>query len=514
MALNRLLRLEGRVRVPSLLFVFFLSLLLGGVNFFFFSKLPEFKAPIPGSDTALYWFLGELAKERGLLFSDFNSYFFSPVYAYLFFIFSFLGNSVSVASLFSLGCFILSALLVFLVTELLFEDTTLAFIASFLFVLCKPIEFYSFLPMKTMFFILLLLLFLYCVLKSLRSSSQFLFFLSGFVAGIALEVEGLFLPILIVVLSYLFLKKELKLGKFFFVFIGMLVALTPFSLRNFLVAGSLNPISPLSGIHLYIGNNPKATGIYRSVSGIRPNAFGHYFDAKKVAEREEGRSLSDGEVNAFWRNKALLFVKENPEKFALLFLRKLLLSVNDFEIPNNFNMYVISQHIPPLKFNPLRFSVFFSLGVAGALLLLLKERRLNFMLVLLILYPFIISLFFITSRYRVIWIVFLVPFVAYLLGNFRWVLESYLRVLFLLVTVSSLFLLSKQDLFPLQKRIMEKSYAKRAFYAKLLTDINEKLRKGVSERERKKLLLKEARLFYIARMGEIGNFLREKALRK
>jgi len=486
-------------------FVFLISLLYGSLNFYLFSKLPEFRAPIPGSDTALYWFLGELGKEEGVLLPDFKNYFFSPIYAYLFVLFSHFGNSVSLASLFSLACYVLSSLLLFSVSRLIFKDSLTAFIGALLFTFYKPVAFYALLPLKTMFFILVFLSFLYFLL---RESS----FLSGVFAGLSILVEGMALPLVLVSLTYSLLKGRPSFRKFLVFLCGLSFILAPFSFRNLLVGGSLIPLSPVSGIHLYIGNNERATGIYRRVPGVRPNAFGHYFDAKEVAERESRRKLSDGEVNDFWKKKAISFIKENPKRFVLLYLDKLLLTFNRFEVPNNFNIYVVSELIPTLKYNLFDFSILFPLGLSGVILFLLREKRLNLLLLLLAVYPSVLSLFFITSRYRIVLVLFLIPYAAYLLRNLKELRKPPLKLTFILLSSLLAFKVSNLNFPQLQKKAMERAYVKRVFFASRIGDIERKLQATDSQMERKRLLLREARLFYLAGMKEVGNFLREKAL--
>ena len=486
----------GRESLPSLypFLVVFLSFVYGALNLYFFSGLPEFRAPIPGSDTALYWYLGKLGREKGILFPEFKNYFFSPVYAYLFVFFSLLGNSVSIASIFSFLCYVLSSLLVYFLLELIFKDSLTALLGALLFIFYKPVAFYSLLPLKTMFFLLLFLSFLYFF----HSKN---FFLCGVCSALSFLLEGITLPLTFVSLIYAMLKRWLNIKTVLAFLCGFFLILAPFSLRNLLFKGSFFPLPPISGIHFYIGNNEKATGIYRRVNGIRPNAFGHYFDAKEVAERESHRKLSDQEVNDFWKRKAFSFIKENPKKFLLLYFNKFLLTFNGFEVPNNFNIYAVSEFVPTLKFNFFDFSILFPLGLAGVLLFLLKEKKLNLLIILLIIYPFILSLFFITSRYRILLVLFLIPYAAFFLRNLKTIFNRPLLFLFVIFVSFSALKVSRLDFPYIQKEVMKSSYERRVFYAS-----------RIAELEKRRLYMKEARIFYLAGMKEVGSFLRAKAL--
>jgi len=455
------------------IFILIVAIIIEMANFTYFFRLPESKEPIPGSDVSLYWYLGELIKEKGILSREIESYFFSPVYALLYFLFTISGNSVRYASIFSGISFVASVPLVFTLTKNVFNKHT-AILSALIFVLYKPLLFYSLLPIKTMFFILLLLTFLNLSQKALNTKSQKLYFAMGVISGIAMNTEGLFLPVFFISALYVIVAHKINLKSFLFLISGLIISLAPFSIRNYMVNNNPYPLPLVSGIHLYIGNNFKAQGIYTSIPGIRPNAFGHYFDAKHVAEIELKRKLSDGEVNRFWKKKAFEFMLNAPERFLKLYFRKILLSINNFEIPNNFNINVIERKIPLLKYNILTFSFLFPLSILGILACIIKkERKAGLLILLAIIYPFILSLFFITSRYRIIWTVLLIPFASYFVLNTRISVKNSLLLFPLLLLYSTTKL---QLLPPRTVKLMERSYTRREQLTEKLVKIDRELR--------------------------------------
>ncbi|RUM44230.1 MAG: hypothetical protein DSY35_02410 [Desulfurobacterium sp.] len=150
--------------------------------------------------------------------------------------------------------------------------------------------------------------------------------------------------------------------------------------------------------------------------------------------------------------------------------------------------------------------------LTGVILFLLREKRLNLLLLLLVVYPFVLSLFFITSRYRIVLVLFLLPHAAYLLRNLKELPRFPLKLALIFLSSFLAFKISNLTLPQLQKKAMERAYVKRVFFASRIGNIERKLQATDSQMERKRLLLREARLFYLAGMKEVGNFLREKAL--
>ncbi len=488
-----------------------LAAVVWGVNFYFFVRLPEFRAPIPGSDTALYWYIAKLIKADGVVLRQFHSYFFSPVYAILFYLFSLIGNSVSVASVFSGVCFVLSSLLIYYLAKRLF-DKKVAFLTSMIFILYKPVIFYSLLPIKTMFFIAALLLFL-VVYQLMLEKDKIVFAISGgFLAGVLLLTEGLFLPLLVVLLLYLCFKAAVKSRCLYFV-VGIIVALMPVSIRNYAVSGAISPFSPVGGIHFFIGNNENATPFYRPVGGIRPNAFGHYFDALRVAENKLKKHLTDREANSFWLKEGLSFIMHHPDRFMRLYLKKILLSINNFEPPNNFLIYALEKYIPPLKKDFIDFSIVFALSLAGIVFFVAKYGKINFLMILALLYPFIVSLFFITSRYRIILPIFLMPFAAYFVFDMLNVIKERrfgLVALGLVVVITS-FYVSRINLTKNIKGVFLMSYFRREYYTQGLANLEVKVKNAHNLKKKKYYLLREAGLLYRSGMEEIGDYLRNKA---
>jgi len=363
------------------------------------SQLPFFSTPIPDSDTALYWFLAKIIKEKGLFFGDFPI-FFSVYYAFLYYLFSTIGNPVKVAIVFNGILYIASVYLFISLLKELFGQHV-AKIGGVLFILTKVILFYALLPIKTMLVITLFLLFLLLTIKKKN-------LYAGITGGLLFNIEGIFLPLFLIYLSYFSLKKRIKAG--IALLAGFILALTPATVITFKKTNQLILSHSTSGIHFYIGNWQRANGFYRRLHGVRPNAFGHYYDAKRLAERETGKKLTDKEVNTFWWKKGIKEVLKDPLKFIILLFKKLLIFFNNYEVPNNYNLYLIGKSVWILGLLPIDFAIALVLGLGGFTIARSKKINNELLDLTLILYPLILSLFFITSRYRVI---YYIPLLSY-----------------------------------------------------------------------------------------------------
>jgi len=492
--------LKGRC-IPAL-FLFLLAIVISFFNLRDFLSLVISKVPIPSSDVALYWYLAKKMQIDGVFLPSLKGVFFSPIYAFLFFIFSKIGNSITVASIFSSICFVLSSLLLFELVLKIFDDYKVAFLSSFLFILYKPVEFYAVLPIKTSFFIFILIFFLFCLAKAFRDEITICYFFSGILFVIGYGTEGLFLPIALLVIGYSLLRFKIKVKDVMLFFIGLFICISPFSIRNLVVNGEVYPFSRISGIHFYIGNSLGSNGFYRTVKGIRSNAFGHYYDARIVAEHIERKKLTDSDVNRFWIRKAFKSIKQRPMMHLLLFLKKLLIVVNEFEYPNNFDIYVLEKNIRFLNINPFNFSFLFALAAGGIVMYLLR-REFNEILLVAFAFPFILSLFFIASRYRIIWVLFLMPFASYFLIK---AIQSELVKRSVVIALIAFFVSKMQILTLSEKKVIDNGFNVRVQHAKELY----KIEKSMSKSRRRNMLL-EAKIFYNVGMWEIGDFIRRQA---
>jgi len=183
--------------------------------------------------------------------------------------------------------------------------------------------------------------------------------------------------------------------------IGTSCAVLPFTIRNYVVAKEFVLLSAYGGMNFWIGNHKAATGLFNT-----PPDYGFALDpiGVEVARKNTGMELSQKEASAWWSDRALTDIKEDPVRWLGLYGRKMFLFLHHREIPqlgNDFHWF--EKKAWPLQF-PLNALPLLLLALTFPVTLLLVQREALTKILLpyswLLVYIAGISLFFITGRYR------------------------------------------------------------------------------------------------------------------
>ena len=268
---------------------------------------------------------------------------------------------------------------------------------------------------------------------------------SGLAAGVCLGLAALlrqnvllFLPAVGVWSLWLARRgrrnRSLLLG-FAGLVLGTVLAVMPATIRNHVVTGEFVPITTGAGANLLMGNNEAATGF---VAGSIPGygKFKTAYDYPGIVARLEeklGRELTYSEASSHLTGEAIRFVRENPGRALKLTGRKVLLFWGPWEIPHSKVVQDARDASPLLARIPGNFPLVVALFAAGVFLVFWDARarraagradkaRLEVrwevsVLVLLFVLAWFLSIipFFVTARYRVPMIPFLLVFAAYAL---------------------------------------------------------------------------------------------------
>jgi len=133
-----------------------------------------------------------------------------------------------------------------------------------------------------------------------------------------------------------------------------LLVLLPFGWRNYHATGQAYLIRGNSGIMLYMGNNPSATGAYKQPSGEA---------ASELAERTASMPLC--EKDRVYRDAALSWISRNPGDWLRLMWRKFKLYFSAPEVPNNLSVRLFRQTTMLGSWVYVGFGVVLPLCVAG-----------------------------------------------------------------------------------------------------------------------------------------------------
>ncbi len=193
-----------------------------------------------------------------------------------------------------------------------------------------------------------------------------------------------------------------RAGQFVLVIVGLIAILLPVAMRNQAVGGEFHLTTSQFGTNFYIGNNPEATGLYRSLRWGRGDPKFERTDAIELAEQAEGRKLTPGEVSAYWTNRSLAYIREQPFDWAALMWRKTLLTFNHAEVADADDYYSYKDLSLALTLlHPvLNMGVLVPLAVLGAFGAWRSVRRWWPVALLFLSYAAGVIVFYIMARYR------------------------------------------------------------------------------------------------------------------
>ncbi|MBI5185689.1 MAG: glycosyltransferase family 39 protein [Nitrospinae bacterium] len=199
--------------------------------------------------------------------------------------------------------------------------------------------------------------------------------------------------------------------------LGFCLAIFPCALGNYILERDLILVAANGGETFYHGNNINAAGTYAPPPEITASLQFQNEDARKAAERETGRPLGASEVSRFWFRKALSFIIEDPRRYLILELQKLhwLVSGTDTSIIYYMN-FERNEFTPGLKWFFMNYALIFPLALAG-LWISMRDWKKNYLLLGAIgIQAATLMAFFVTTRYRLPLVPFLILFGSHALS--------------------------------------------------------------------------------------------------
>jgi len=264
----------------------------------------------------------------------------------------------------------------------------------------------------------------------------------GLAAGVVLGLMALIRPNALLVggavvlwFGWVALRRRLGWRRFVLsgaVFVlGCAAAIAPAIIRNYAVAREFILVSYYGGVNAYIGNNPRATGTSPKIPDLREiaglddwNCFNYPRVVRGLGRTLGNKDMTFGQASRYFYGRALDFVAHHPLEAAALTGRKALLFWGPKEISDSKVVHFEKRYAPALRYLP-----GFPLALAGFIVgvaLWLRDRRqgtdddggarfdVALAAVLFILAYFASVLpFFISGRYRVPVVPFLLLFAAY-----------------------------------------------------------------------------------------------------
>ena len=184
-------------------------------------------------------------------------------------------------------------------------------------------------------------------------------------------------------------------------FCGALLVLGPVVLRNRVVGGEWVLTTSQAGQNFYLGNNPKNnTGGYVALPFQRANPMFEQDDFRAEAEARVGHKLTSSKISSFWFKEGWKEIRREPAWAGKLLLRKFAVFWNDYEVPDNKDMYFLARDSWVLRLPLLSFGWIVPWAALGMVVSWRREKQARLLAEFTLLYCFSVIAFFVFSRYR------------------------------------------------------------------------------------------------------------------
>ena len=326
-----------------------------------------------------------------------------------------------------------------------------------------PLILYSVVLLKTSLSVFLFSLTVLLFLRAMSKLSPRTTGVLGLIIGMLISVRanaGLLIPMLPVFLLWQAYRRSLArkttavlVGAYI---LGVLVAVSPFVIRNYCVSGRVAMTTSQAGRNLYFGNNPEDPAPYFRVASFAsadPSEEGIHFAIE--ADRRTGRQMTPEEASSWWTREVASYAVRTP----VLFWKKMLLKgaalLNCYEPGDQYDLAFMAEHAPVkvLRLPLAGYWLILPFGMAGMLFCLRRSPTILGLVAIFGLYAATLVVFFTTTRFRLPLVVPLIIFSS--AGLEQWCLSltarkrkpvlAYLALLVLFVVVELLPVPGRRD---------------------------------------------------------------------
>lgn len=392
-------------RLPPIAWVLLLGALLRLLNLASATGNPLTYSP--GPDEAFYLaFAAQVAQHGWAIPVEFA--FMDPLYGYLAgALFALTGDNVFALYLAQVGVDLLTIWLLYRCGVAL-GSARAGLVAALLHALCATAIFHTVTVLKEIWVLVFMAGWMLLTLRAMSSARRRDWLALGLLCAVGTGLRGNLLLLGLLTLPALWLvcrrqpsPRHLRGPALAFVagFVLPLCLLATFNAQRSL---GWTPLPYNGGIvlhHLYNADNPAARSIYPAFVEYRhPQAIWNAY--RREAERQLGQPLAAPQVEAFWRARALDYLRQRPAQAWRNGWRKFGEFLAWPEVPNNRVFMQERDFSPVLRHLPAPFGWLLALGVPG-LVLLAAGRRGGWILGLpLLVTLFTVMVFFAESRFR------------------------------------------------------------------------------------------------------------------
>ena len=315
--------------------------------------------------------------------------------------------------LFQIGCWLGVVILLRLIARRIpgremgpgWKNDLILWLPSILFALYRPAAVYTVSILLELPLLLLVTAAVYLMIRLAdRSSGPGRGFVVPLVLGGVLGLAGLMrgtallllVPALVLAARSVVGRKD-RIGQVLLVMAAVLVVLAPAVIHNSRIAGRVTGPTLNAGVNLFIGNGPEANGFYVAVV---PGDWRHDPAGREyLAERWGGPVPSLATADRIWGREARRTMAEYPARTAGLWLKKVWLHLQGWEIDQLTPLAGWRNAAPVLAWMPVPFALLVALGLGGAAGRW-RDPRIRWLVATLVALVAGQSLFFVVSRYR------------------------------------------------------------------------------------------------------------------
>ncbi len=381
------------------------------------SENPFFDYPIVDSQT-----YDEMAVKVAAGEEPFEGAFFQPpLYPYfLGFLYALFGRAIGLARFAQMILGVVNTLLIFAVGRKLF-GRGIGLTAALLFSLYGTVLFFEGELLAPVLIVFLNLLIMLSLLYLFEKPTWWLALISGLLLGASALAMAVILPFAIVVMVYGLWRlgrgggklpwKRLTILGLCFV-LGIVVVIAPVAIRNYVESGDLVLISYNGGINFYVGNSP----YYEGTVGIRPGYEWQELGQEPMLAGYEKPS----EQSRYFTEKTFDVVKDDFVGFLRNLVRKAYLYIHGDEVMRNQEIYPFRDFSNILsiliwkKILAFPYGILFPFAAVGIKIALIRKKwDASPVLLFIAAHIGVIILFFVTARYRMNILPFLMMFAVY-----------------------------------------------------------------------------------------------------
>jgi tetratricopeptide (TPR) repeat protein len=194
---------------------------------------------------------------------------------------------------------------------------------------------------------------------------------------------------------------------------GVVVAVLPVTLHNYLADGDLVLVSANGGVNFFIGNNPQSDGVTAVVPGTRPDRRGAHADQVRIARDALGDpDATPGAISDYWYDRARLYIRSNPTRTLRHTAYKAFILANAHEVSNNRVIEFVTRHSWLFALATLGFWLVLPVAIAGVIFGGGGRDQKTLLLIFVSVYGVTVVPFFINARFRMPLIAVLIIFAA------------------------------------------------------------------------------------------------------